>query len=84
MLVVPATCTPGISNCESTPFDAKEPRPLPSILARLSISILEVYPLLSFDVDIEILVLVLTLPSISDEMYVRRAFVERTLQLFDR
>lgn len=71
-------------NCELTPFDAKEPRPFPSVLARLSISVLEIYSLLSFDVDIKILVLVLTLPSVPDEMYVRRAFVERALQLFDR
>lgn len=82
MLVVLATMHP--RHLQSTPFDAKQPRPLPSILTRFSISVLEVYSLLSFDVDIEILVLVLTLPSISDEMYVRRAFVERALQLFDR
>jgi hypothetical protein len=87
MLIVLATIAVsilGVSSCKSSPFDAKQLRPsAASILTRFGIGVLEVYPLLSFDVDIEILVLVLTLPSISDEMYVRRASVERALQLFD-
>lgn len=72
-----------VKNCQSTPFDAKELRPFSaSVFTRSGIGILEVYPLLPFDIDIEILVLVLTTPSIPDQMYVRRAFIERALQLF--
>lgn len=72
-----------VPNCASTPFDTKELRSSAAFLARFGIGILEVYPLVSFDVHIEILVLVLTFPSISDEMYMRRALIERALQLFD-
>ena len=72
-----------IPNCASTPFDAKQLRPCAAFPTRFGVGILEVYPLLSFDVHIEILVLVLTLPGISDEMYMRRALVERAFQLFD-
>lgn len=70
--------------CHSTPLDAEELRPFSaSIFTRLGIGILEVYPLLPSYVDVEILVLVLTVPGIPDQMYVRRAFIERALELLD-
>lgn len=71
------------SKCQSSPFDTKELRPFSaSIFLRFGIGVLEIYPLLALDVDIEVFVLVLTVPSMPNQMYVRCASVERALQLF--
>lgn len=82
VVVIVVMSTLVTKDCQSAPFDTKELGPFSaSVFTRFGIGILEVYPLLPFDVDVEILVLVLTTPSIPDQMYVRRAFIERALQL---
>lgn len=72
------------SPCKSTPFDAEELCPSSaSIFLRLGIGVLKIYSLMALDIDIKVLILMLTVPSISDQMYMRRAPVAWALQLFE-